>query len=83
LRKLLLNLVNFCRRLLENNNMTARLPPRHIRNPKFDGTRIEILRKKLDNEDYMQEAIGRMAQILCNELLDLPRGVGADGQRKK
>ncbi|GHV81987.1 hypothetical protein AGMMS49991_05450 [Spirochaetia bacterium] len=36
--------------------------------------RIEDLRKKINNEDYLGEAIQRIAQILSNEILDVPHG---------
>jgi hypothetical protein len=36
--------------------------------------RIEILKKKIDNEDYLGEAIQRIAQILSNEILDIHHG---------
>jgi hypothetical protein len=35
---------------------------------------IEILRKKIDNEAYLNEAIQRIAQVLSNEILDIPQG---------
>jgi hypothetical protein len=37
-------------------------------------SRIEILREKIDNTDYLCEAIQRIAQTLSNEILDLPQG---------
>ena len=44
----------------------------------FDNTsglsRLELLRMKINNEDYLHEAIHRIALIISNELLDLPRG---------
>jgi hypothetical protein len=36
--------------------------------------RIAILRQKIDNEDYLNEAIQRIAQVLSNEILELPHG---------
>ncbi|GHV89270.1 hypothetical protein AGMMS50267_16300 [Spirochaetia bacterium] len=45
-------------------------------------TRIEILRKKIDNEDYLYEAIQRLALILSNEILDIPHGGTYERQRK-
>jgi hypothetical protein len=45
--------------------------------------RIEILRKKIDNEDYLGEAIQRIAQILSNEILDVPHGGSYERQRKR
>ena len=39
-----------------------------------ESSRIEQLREKIDNEDYLHGAILRIAQILSNELLDIPQG---------
>jgi hypothetical protein len=44
--------------------------------------RIESLRKKINNEDYLGEAIQRIAQILSNEILDVPHGGSYERQRK-
>ena len=35
-------------------------------------SRLEVLRQKINNEDYLHEAIQRIALIISNELLDLP-----------
>ena len=37
-------------------------------------SKLEILREKINNEDYLHEAIQRIALIISNELLDLPQG---------
>jgi hypothetical protein len=37
-------------------------------------SRIAILRQKIDNKDYLNEAIQRIAQVLSNEILELPHG---------
>jgi hypothetical protein len=37
-------------------------------------TKVELLRQKINNEDYLHEAIQRIALIISNELLDLPQG---------
>jgi hypothetical protein len=44
--------------------------------------RIAILRQKIDNEDYLNEAIQRIAQVLSNEILELPQGGSYYEQRK-
>ena len=36
--------------------------------------KLERLRKKINNEDYLNGAIQRIALILSNELLDTPQG---------
>jgi hypothetical protein len=45
--------------------------------------RIELLRKKLDNDVYLNEAIQRIAQVLSNEILDIPQGGLAYGRQWK
>ena len=37
-------------------------------------SKLEILRDQINNEDYLCEAIQRIALIISNELLDLPQG---------
>ena len=37
-------------------------------------SKLEVLRQKIDNEDYLHEAIHRIALVISNELLDLPQG---------
>jgi hypothetical protein len=37
-------------------------------------SKLEVLRQKINNEDYLHEAIQRIALIISNELLDLPQG---------
>ncbi|GHV50476.1 hypothetical protein AGMMS49579_04110 [Spirochaetia bacterium] len=36
--------------------------------------KLETLRKKINNEEYLNGAIQRIALILSNELLDTPQG---------
>ena len=45
-------------------------------------TRLELLRQKINSEDYLHEAIHRLALIISNELLDLPHGRSYEQQRK-
>jgi hypothetical protein len=45
-------------------------------------SRLEVLRKKIDSEDYLYEAIHRIALIISNELLDIPQGGRYELQRK-
>ena len=37
-------------------------------------SKLEVLRQKISNEEYLHEAIQRIALIISNELLDLPQG---------
>ena len=46
-------------------------------------TKLEVLRQKINNEDYLFEAINRIALIISNELLDLPRGGRSYEQQRK
>jgi hypothetical protein len=43
-------------------------------NTQIVSPRIAILRQKIDNKDYLYEAIQRIAQVLSNEILELPHG---------
>jgi hypothetical protein len=43
-------------------------------NAQLVSPRIAILKQKIDNEDYLSEAIQRIAQVLSNEILELPQG---------
>jgi hypothetical protein len=46
-------------------------------------SRIERLRNKINSEDYLYEAIQRIAQILSNEILGIPQGgINYERQRK-
>jgi len=48
-----------------------------LKTPREENTglsRLEVLRQKINNEDYLHEAIQRIALIISNELLDLPQG---------
>jgi hypothetical protein len=49
-------------------------------------SRIEFLRKKIDDEEYLKEAIQRIAQVLSNEILDIAQGglvYGRQWERRK
>ena len=43
---------------------------------------LEALREKINNEEYVHEAIQRIALIISNELLDIPQGGNHEQQRK-
>jgi hypothetical protein len=62
--------------------------PREIRgmkknNASWVSPRIAILRQKIDNEDYLSEAIQRIAQVLSNEILELPQGGSYHERQRK
>jgi hypothetical protein len=46
-------------------------------------SKLEVLRMKINSEDYIHEAIQRIAHIISNELLDLPRGGRSYEQQRK
>jgi hypothetical protein len=46
-------------------------------------TELEALREKINNEEYLYEAIQRIALILSNELLDIPQGGWNYEQQRK
>jgi hypothetical protein len=46
--------------------------------------RLEVLRQRIDNEDYVYAAIQRLALVLSNELMDITQeGAGHERQRKR
>ncbi|GHU53678.1 hypothetical protein FACS189496_5180 [Bacilli bacterium] len=45
--------------------------------------KLEQLRKKINNEDYLNGAIQRIALILSNELLDTPQGGSYHERQRK
>jgi len=46
-------------------------------------TKLEVLRQKINSEDYLHEAIHRIALIISNELLDIPQGGGSYERQRK
>jgi hypothetical protein len=49
----------------------------------LEPARLELLRSKIGSDDYLGEAIERIALILSNELLDIPQGgIFYERQRK-
>ena len=46
-------------------------------------SKLEVLRKKINSEEYLHEAIQRIALIISNELLDLPQGGRSYEQQRK
>ena len=54
--------------------MTPKTSPRSREDSAVGLSRLEVLRQKINNEDYLHEAIQRIALIISNELLDLPQG---------
>ncbi|MDR0720646.1 MAG: hypothetical protein LBF78_13490 [Treponema sp.] len=52
-------------------------------NAQWVSPRIAILKQKIDNEDYLSEAIQRIAQVLSNEILELPHGGSYHERQRK
>jgi hypothetical protein len=46
-----------------------------------DVARIEELKRKINNDDYLEGAIVRIAQVLSNEIMGLPQS-GAQDERQ-
>ncbi|MDR0584227.1 MAG: hypothetical protein LBG57_07775 [Treponema sp.] len=49
----------------------------------ISSTKLEQLRNRINDEDYLYEAIQRIALVLSNELLDTFKERKYDGRRKK
>jgi hypothetical protein len=49
----------------------------------MSSTQLEQLRNRINDEDYLHEAIQRIAQVLSNELPDTFKEKKYDGRRKK
>lgn len=49
----------------------------------MSSTKLEQLRKRINDADYLHEAIQRIALVLSNELLDTFKERKYDGRRKK
>jgi hypothetical protein len=45
-------------------------------------TRLEQLRKRINDQDYMYAAIQRIALVLSNELMDMSPGGGSYNERQ-
>ncbi|GMO36369.1 MAG: hypothetical protein Ta2F_12300 [Termitinemataceae bacterium] len=43
-------------------------------------SRVEELKKKINNEEYVKDAILRIAQVLSNEMLGISQGVNDERQ---
>jgi len=50
---------------------SAETSRKHNRLPEAE---VQALRDKLNNEEYLEAAILRMATLMTDELLDIPRG---------
>ena len=51
----------------------------------LSSTKIEQLRKRINNKDYVHTAIQRIAMVLSNELIDMTQAGGSynEWQRKR
>ena len=48
----------------------------------LSSTRIEQLRERINNKDYVYTAIQRIALVLSNELIDISLGGGSTNERQ-
>jgi len=46
-------------------------------------SKLEVLRQKINNDEYVYEAIQRIALTISNELLDIPQGGGSYERQRK
>jgi hypothetical protein len=60
----------------------GKTPPAMRANSRLRSAELEKIRKKINNEEYIHEAIQRIALILSNGLLELSRGGVYHEQRK-
>ena len=49
----------------------------------LSSTELELLRNRINDQDYLYEAIQRIALVLSNELLDISQGGMINEQRRK
>jgi hypothetical protein len=47
---------------------------RSVRQRGLGDSDLQVLREKINSEEYIYEAIQRIALILSNEILDIPQG---------
>ena len=43
--------------------------------------KLNLLKQKINDEDYLHEAIQRIAQVLSNEITGIPRGRKSERKR--
>jgi len=49
----------------------------------LSSTKLEQLRKRINDKDYMYAAIQRIALVLSNELMDMSQGGGNYNERQR
>jgi hypothetical protein len=49
----------------------------------LSSSRLEQLRKRINDKDYMHAAIQRIALVLSNELVDMTQGGGSYNERQR
>jgi hypothetical protein len=49
----------------------------------LSSTKIEQLRERINDKDYLYAAIQRIALVLSNELMDMPPGGGSYYERQR
>jgi hypothetical protein len=63
--------------------VTQAVPVKMRNDNSLDASVLEDLRRKINNEEYVCEAIQRIALILSNKLLDIPQGGGYYERQRK
>jgi hypothetical protein len=61
--------------------VTEGIFPLMERNEPLDNSRIESLKKKINDEDYLFEAVQRIAQVLSNEITGISKGKISERKR--
>ena len=49
----------------------------------LDSIKLEQLRRKINNEKYLNAAIQRLALVISNELMDIAQGGARHGRSRK
>jgi len=52
-------------------------------NSNKDDIRLEVIRRRINDEDYLHAAIQRLALVLSNEIIDINREGGCHERQRK
>jgi hypothetical protein len=52
-------------------------------NSKFNDIRLELLRRRVNDENYLNAAIQRLALVLSNEIMDITHEGGCHERQRK
>ncbi|MCL2180233.1 MAG: hypothetical protein FWB83_03810 [Treponema sp.] len=62
--------------------LIANIPSREMSGP-LTGDRVEILRRRINDEDYLHAAIQRLALVMSNELMDISKEGGCNERKRR